>query len=898
MATRMQQRRGTASQWTTANPILAAGEIGFESDTGQFKIGDGTNYWADLSYFKNIDDLGGNLDDYVPISLLAQPEGVATLDVNGQVPSDQLGNAVTSLSGYATETYVNDAIAGVVDGAPALLDTLNEIATAIADDENYAVSTVNYINQQVDDLEVAIGNAITTAETTTNTAIDTFEQNVIVPIQSDVTTLQSNVLNLDGSKQDKIDGVSDVEIGYLANVTSDIQTQINAKADGSHTHTVGEITGITVSAEEINSLVGITDDVQVLLDGKAGVIHTHSLSDITDVTATVAEVNVLDGITATTAELNILTGATVTALELDTLSGATSNIQNQLDDKAAATHVHSLVDVTDVTATTTEVNYLSGVTSGLQSQLDDKAAASHSHAVSDLTGVTVDATAINSLSGVQGNVQSQLDGKADDPHTHFLQNITDVSATASEVNYLSGVTSGIQGQLDAISGDVSDISDALVTKQDKVAGITDTEIGYLDGVTSLIQQQLDGKSAIGHTHGISDVSGVTATTTEINHLVGVSSAIQDQLDDKAAATHTHPQSDITDLVADLASKADLAGATFSGSVEVPSMTVTGNLVVQGTTTTVDTTNYSIRDNMLYMNQAGVFAISDAIGNGATVTYTAQDHDFQAGDYIVVTGVNPSGYNIAGTDLLTIDSVTNNTFTVTKSDTGTYVSGGSARGKSAANPDLGFAAGRTTAEGYAHAGLFRDASDATFKFFDGYTPEPDESLYIDTAHASFALAPIEVAAVTTGDLDVSGAVSGISTSDLDDVTLSFASDKDVLVHDGSGWVNKYVNAIPTKISQGSVVSNNYELVAADAGKIVEISNANATTVTIPSDETFAVGSMIVVSQTGAGQVTVVVEDSGIQTLNSTPGSKLRAQWSVATLLKRSANTWLVYGDLVA
>ena len=51
MATRMQQRRGTAAQWTSANPILNAGEMGWESDTNKFKIGDGTNHWADLDYF-------------------------------------------------------------------------------------------------------------------------------------------------------------------------------------------------------------------------------------------------------------------------------------------------------------------------------------------------------------------------------------------------------------------------------------------------------------------------------------------------------------------------------------------------------------------------------------------------------------------------------------------------------------------------------------------------------------------------------------------------------------------------------------------------------------------------------------------------------------------------------
>jgi hypothetical protein len=54
MATRMQQRRGTAAQWTSANPVLNAGEMGWESDTNKFKIGDGTNHWADIDYFADV----------------------------------------------------------------------------------------------------------------------------------------------------------------------------------------------------------------------------------------------------------------------------------------------------------------------------------------------------------------------------------------------------------------------------------------------------------------------------------------------------------------------------------------------------------------------------------------------------------------------------------------------------------------------------------------------------------------------------------------------------------------------------------------------------------------------------------------------------------------------------
>jgi hypothetical protein len=58
MATRMQQRRGTAAQWISTNagagPVLNAGEIGWESDTNKFKIGDGVNNWTSLDYFADI----------------------------------------------------------------------------------------------------------------------------------------------------------------------------------------------------------------------------------------------------------------------------------------------------------------------------------------------------------------------------------------------------------------------------------------------------------------------------------------------------------------------------------------------------------------------------------------------------------------------------------------------------------------------------------------------------------------------------------------------------------------------------------------------------------------------------------------------------------------------------
>lgn len=47
---RIQLRRDTAANWTSADPILADGEMGLETDTGLVKIGDGTTAWTSLGY--------------------------------------------------------------------------------------------------------------------------------------------------------------------------------------------------------------------------------------------------------------------------------------------------------------------------------------------------------------------------------------------------------------------------------------------------------------------------------------------------------------------------------------------------------------------------------------------------------------------------------------------------------------------------------------------------------------------------------------------------------------------------------------------------------------------------------------------------------------------------------
>lgn len=90
MANRMQQRRDTAANWTTANPTLAAGEQGYETDTKKFKIGDGVTAWVTLGYqAPNETALSATYAKYVqlaknPDTLIA---GAVTLDGSDLVTS-------------------------------------------------------------------------------------------------------------------------------------------------------------------------------------------------------------------------------------------------------------------------------------------------------------------------------------------------------------------------------------------------------------------------------------------------------------------------------------------------------------------------------------------------------------------------------------------------------------------------------------------------------------------------------------------------------------------------------------------------------------------------------------------------------------------------------------------
>ena len=87
------------------------------------------------------------------------------------------------------------------------------------------------------------------------------------------------------------------------------------------------------------------------------------------------------------------------------------------------------------------------------------------------------------------------------------------------------------------------------------------------------------------------------------------------------------------------------------------------------------------------------------------------------------------------------------------------------------------------------------------------------------------------------------------------------------------------------------TTSYTLQSTDLAKLVTIESASNTTVTISN--ILSVGDRIDLLRAGTGEVTIA---GSAVTVNGTPGYRLRAQWSGATLVKLAANTWVVMGDL--
>lgn len=156
--TRIQVRRGTASEWSAKNPILGDGEPGYDLTNKIFKIGDGTTRWASLS-------------------------------------------GVSGASDSLTQEDLDQAISNLINSAPETLDTLNEIAAAINNNASF-FETVAYSGGDISQFNNDAGylqseaNDLTSSVTWTNVPDANITESSVVQHSGALRITESQIVDL------------------------------------------------------------------------------------------------------------------------------------------------------------------------------------------------------------------------------------------------------------------------------------------------------------------------------------------------------------------------------------------------------------------------------------------------------------------------------------------------------------------------------------------------------------------------------------------------------------------------------------------------------------------------------------------------------------------------------
>jgi hypothetical protein len=465
------------------------------------------------------------------------------------------------------------------------------------------------------------------------------------------------------------------------------------------------------------------------------------------------------------------------------------NLTNHIND---STMIHGIADTADL-ALKSDVNVAaSDAASALSTHASDTTLV---HGIADTANLALLSdvqTAANDASGAltaHANLTENVHGILD---TSVLATQTDIAnaITAATVDQSTLAGTGIDWNAVDERFDI-DSTVATKTYADNAVDTHNLDTTNVHGIADTADlatksyadtAELDAIAAAG-TAADSKIATAVAALTKSS--VGLANVDNTSDADKPVSTATQTALD---------AKASLAGATFTGSVEIDqNLTVDGNLTVNGTTFNASATSITIEDNMVQL----------AHQNAANTV-----------DLGLVVGYND----------------------------------GAAK----------------------HAGIVRDVSANKWKLFKGVTTEP--STTVDFTEGS--LDDLEVAALAATTVTPS---AGVVFSD--------------------GTQTKEGVPSRTPIVQKTASYALSQLTHRDS--LIEVDSTSATTLTIPLDSTvdYPIGTTIDILQTNTGQVTIAPV-SGSVTVNSTPGLKLRTRWSSATLLKRAANTWVVYGDLTA
>jgi hypothetical protein len=329
------QRRDTAANWTSVNPTLLAGEIGIESDTNKWKVGDGTTAWASLGYIPGL-------------SISAYPLVNVDIASNAEIAVSKLADGTprqllqTDAAGTGVEWASNIDVPGTLDVTGAA--TFDGSVTVQGDlTVNGTTTTIDTTNLAIEDKNIEIGKVTTPTDVTADGGGITLKGSTDKTINwvdaTDAWTFSEHV-NIASTKEYRIAGVKVLDATSLGSaVVSSSLTSVGTIATGTWQ-------GTTIGVAYGGTGQTTYTDGQLLIGNSTG-------NTLTKATLTAGA-----GITITNGNGSISiagTGGTVTAVTatspLASSGGATPDISIQ-DGTTAQKGAVQLEDSTSSTSTT------------------------------------------------------------------------------------------------------------------------------------------------------------------------------------------------------------------------------------------------------------------------------------------------------------------------------------------------------------------------------------------------------------------------------------------------------------------------------------------------------------------------------------------------------------------
>jgi hypothetical protein len=422
MATRMQQRRGTAAQWTSANPVLNAGEIGWESDTNKFKIGDGTNHWANIDYFI---DANSTVNPSFGTSIVFEGATADSYETTLQVTDPTADRTITFPDATGTVVLADGSGNVTVSGNLTVSGTTTTINS----------TTINATTGIIFE-----GLTADAHETTLTVTDPTADRTITFP---DAT----------GTVQLRVTDVSDTEIGYLNGVTSAIQTQLDDKSTASKTET---LTNKTITSPVISSITNgaatltlpsSTGTIALTTDIPAGVVTDSGTQTLTNKTLTSP---VVSGLTLSDSSI-VIEGSSANDFE------TTLTVTDPTADRTI-----TLPDVTGTVVTTGNLSAITSVGTLASLTVTGDLTVNGTTTTINSTTLTVDDKNI-----VLGDVETPTDTTADGggitlkgatDKTFNWVDATDSWTSSEHVNLASGKSYYVNGTL------LKDLSETLTNK--------------------------------------------------------------------------------------------------------------------------------------------------------------------------------------------------------------------------------------------------------------------------------------------------------------------------------------------------------------------------------------------------------------------------------------------------